>query len=581
MSPQLSINDIVDRYTYLQMIDPWFRDKQINVGLTYKCLHWNNLSDLPPLKDHETFLSSFSYSPMASRSAENKNKSISFYKPKGSLPEDFRCLGHYCQPDSHPLRGYVLVARDLVNSLELGRKPALVEPVDFTLVWSSTDSAADEDGCNKNESGYFWLPQPPEGYRSLGFIVTKSSTKPPKLNEVRCVRADLTGRCETHKVIVTAVSESLGVPLFIWKTRPSDRGMWGKGVSTGTFFCRTRLVPAREDHGIDIACLKNLDSGLHAMPNVDQIQALIQHYGPTLIFHPGETYLPSSVSWFFKNGAVLCENGNPNHQLIDDNCSNLPQGGSNDKRFWIDLPCDDQQREFIKRGNLESSKLYIHIKPALGGTFTDLVFWIFCPFNGPATLKLGLIDVSLISIGQHVSDWEHFTLRISNFSGELYSIYLSQHSGGEWIEAYDLEYVHGSNKAIVYSSRHGHASFPKPGVYLQGSTMLGIGIRNDTARSDLFVDSSSKHEIVAAEYLCGENGAVVVTEPPWLNYMREWGPKIVYDSREEMERLMNRFPRTVRSSIAAVLRKLPVELSGEEGPTGPKEKNNWYGDERW
>ncbi|XP_023645021.1 uncharacterized protein LOC17897477 [Capsella rubella] len=567
--------------------------------LGYKCLHWNNVTDLPPLKDPGTFSlpSSIPQWPPGQgfgsgtinlgklevikitnfefvwryRSVE-KNKSMSFYKPEGSLPKNFHCLGHYCQSDSHPLRGYVLAARDLVDSLEEEKKPALVEPVDFVLVWSLNDSA--EERNDTNECGYFWFPQPPEGYRAIGFVVTKNSAK-PELNVVRCVRADLTDNCEIHKVIVTAVSESLCVPLFIWRTRPSDRGMWGKGVSAGTFFCRTRLV-AREELGI--ACLKNLASGLHAMPNVEQIQALIQHYGPTLVFHPGESYFPSSVSWFFKNGAVLCEKGNSIYQLIEENGSNLPPGGSNDKQFWIDLPCDDQQRDFVKRGNLGSSKLYIHIKPALGGTFTDLVFWIFCPFNGPATLKLGLVDVSLISIGQHVCDWEHFTLRISNFSGELYSVYLSQHSGGEWIEAYDLEFIPGSNRAVIYSSKHGHASFPKAGTYLQGSTLLGIGIRNDTACSDVFVDSSSQYEVVAAEYLSREG---VVTEPPWLQYMREWGPKVVYDSREEIERLMDRFPRTVRVSVATALRKLPVELSGEEGPTGPKEKNNWYGDERW
>jgi len=26
---------------------------------------------------------------------------------------------------------------------------------------------------------------------------------------------------------------------------------------------------------------------------------------------------------------------------------------------------------------------------------------------------------------------------------------------------------------------------------------------------------------------------------------------------------------------------MPNELPREEGPTGPKEKNNWEGDERW
>lgn len=562
-----------------------------------KCLYWNNLKEFPPLKEPETFslpaslpqwpsgqgfglgrinlgelevadITSFEFVWRYCSRRDNK-KSVSFYKPD-KLPEDFHCLGHYCQSDSHLLRGFLLVARQVNKSSE----PALVQPLDYTLVWSSNDLSEER----QSESyGYFWLPQPPQGYKPIGYLVTTSPAK-PELDQVRCVRADLTDKCEAHKVIITAISDSLSIPMFIWKTRPSDRGMRGKGVSTGTFFCTTQSP--EEDHLSTIACLKNLDSSLHAMPNIEQIHAMIQHYGPRVYFHPNEVYLPSSVSWFFKNGALLCSNSNSsviNNEPIDETGSNLPHGGTNDKRYWIDLPINDQQRrEFIKRGDLESSKLYVHVKPAFGGTFTDLAFWIFCPFNGPATLKLGLMDLSLAKTGQHVCDWEHFTVRISNFSGELYSIYFSQHSGGEWIKPEDLEFVEGSNKAVVYSSKNGHASFSKSGMYLQGSDLLGIGIRNDSAKSDLFVDSSLKYEIVAAEYL---GGAVV--EPPWLGYMREWGPKIVYNSRSEIEKLNERLPWRLRSWVDAVLRKIPVELSGEEGPTGPKEKNNWFGDERW
>ncbi|KAJ4888769.1 hypothetical protein Rs2_28517 [Raphanus sativus] len=567
-----------------------------------KCLYWNNLTEFPPLKQPQTFslpaslphwpsgrgfasgrislgdvevaeITSFEFI-WRYVSPRDKNKSVSFYKPD-KLPDSFHCLGHYCQPDSRLLRGFVLVARGIVTS-------ALAKPLDYTLVWSSNDlsSSSSEEEPKSEGCGYFWLPQPPRGYKPVGFLVTTSPTK-PGLDQVRCVRANLTDKCEARRVIITALSDSLSVPLFIWTTRPSDRGMWGKGVSAGTFFCRTPLMISteeieEEDHLCNnIACLKNLDSSLHAMPNLDQIHALIQHYGPRVFFHPDEVYLPSSVSWFFKNGAVLC--CSDNQEPVDENGSNLPHGGANDKQFWIDLPSNDEQRsKFLKRGDLETAKLYVHVKPAFGGTFTDLAFWIFCPFNGPATLKLGLLNISLAKTGQHVCDWEHFTLRISNFSGELHAVYLSQHSGGEWVEAQDLEFVEGSNRAVVYSSKHGHASFARSGMYLQGSDLLGIGIRNDTARSDLFVDSCSRYEVVAAEYL-GEE----VVEPPWLGYMREWGPKIVYGSRTEIERLNERLPWRLRCWVDAVLRKLPVELSGEEGPTGPKEKNNWFGDERW
>ncbi|XP_010542907.1 PREDICTED: uncharacterized protein LOC104815975 [Tarenaya hassleriana] len=569
-----------------------------------QCLYWRNLSELPPLTDPETFslpapmpqwppgqgfaagrirlgeleVTKISNFKLVWRYRASQDKSVSFYRPVG-VPEGFHCLGHYCQYDSQPLRNFVLAAREVDSSGQEASSskppPALAEPIDYKLVWSSNGLAEEHSG----ECGYFWLPQPPEGYRPIGFVVTNRSAK-PELQEVRCVRADLTDECEAHKIIVTAVSKSSGVPLFIWRTRPSDRGMWGKGVSAGTFFCRPPLASGED---LAIACLRNLDSSLHAMPNIDQIHALIRHYGPTVFFHPGEIYLPSSVSWFFKNGALLCRkaeesgsNAYPIREAIDEKGSNLPQGGTNDKQFWIDIPSDEEQRSFLKRGNLESSKLYVHVKPALGGTFTDMAFWIFCPFNGPATLKLGLVNVSFSKIGQHVGDWEHFTLRISNFSGELSSVYFSQHSGGEWVEAYDLEYISGTNKTVVYSSRYGHASFPRPGTYLQGSSKLGVGIRNDAERSDLFVDSSSRYEVVSAEYLGG-----AVREPPWLKYMREWGPKVVYDTRAEMERMVDRLPWRLRSSVAAVVGKIPVELSGEEGPSGPKEKNNWFGDERW
>jgi hypothetical protein len=63
--------------------------------------------------------------------------------------------------------------------------------------------------------------------------------------------------------------------------------------------------------------------------------------------------------------------------------------------------------------------------------------------------------------------------------------------------------------------------------------------------------------------------------------MREWGPKIVYDSKTELDKIINALPRMLQYSVRNLFNKFPVELYGEEGPTGPKEKNNWINDERW
>ncbi|WCJ38219.1 hypothetical protein M5689_019292 [Euphorbia peplus] len=497
--------------------------------------------------------------------SQDIKKSVSFYRPL-SLPEGCFSFGHHCQINNQPFRSLLLAGREVnLSTAEGASLPALQKPLDYKCMWSSYDGF--EDDCDK--CGFFWLPQPPEGYKPLGYLVTNSPNK-PDLDEVRCVRADLTEECQAYRRILLLHSEIF--PFQVWSTRPINRGMLGRGVSVGSFFCSSFWTSAE---GLEIVCLKNSNSQLHGMPNLEQIHELIQHYGPTVFFHPDEIYLPSSVSWFFKNGAVLYKAGDSTGEPIDGNGSNLPAGGSNDREFWIDLPNDDT-RDTVKHGNLESAKLYIHVKPAEGGTFTDIVMWVFCPFNGPARLKLGPVNLALGKIGQHVGDWEHFTLRICNFTGELWSVYFSQHSGGKWVEAYDLEYIEG-NKPIVYSSKSGHASYPRAGTYMQGSGKVGIGIRNDACRSKLLVDSSRNYEIVAAEYL---GGNIDIIEPNWLQFMREWGPKIVYNSRNEVEKIMHRLPLRVRNSVENIVYKLPIELYGEEGPTGPKEKNNWVGDER-
>ncbi|CBI18663.3 unnamed protein product, partial [Vitis vinifera] len=345
---------------------------------------------------------------------------------------------------------------------------------------------AGKDNTNNplDGNGYVWLPTPPDGYKAVGHVITNLPEK-PSLDKIRCVRSDLTDLCEAD----------------------TDRGA---------------------------QALANISSNLYAMPNLAQVDALVQAYSPWVYLHPDEQYLPSSVSWFFQNGALLYQQGEESKPVnIDPTGSNLPQGGSNDGAYWLDLPVDAKAKETVKKGDLQDSMTYMHIKPMLGATFTDIAIWIFYPFNGPARAKVELINISLGKIGEHVGDWEHVTLRVSNFNGKLMNVFFSEHSSGTWVNASELEFQNG-NKVVSYASLHGHAFYPKPGLVLQGSGAMGI--RNDTAKSKMVMDTGTRYIVVAAEYL----GSAVV-EPPWLNYYRKWGPKI--------------------------------------RPTGPKMKKNWDGDE--
>ncbi|KAK7243649.1 hypothetical protein RIF29_38455 [Crotalaria pallida] len=483
------------------------------------------------------------------------NQGATVFEPT-TIPAGFNMLGSYSQPNNKPLFGYVLVAKDISLT-------ALKQPVDYILLWSSESLK-----INQDSPAYVWIPKAPDGFKPVGLVVTTTPDK-PSLDKVRCVRADLTDQAETYSRIWGPGDVSDDNSINFFDVRPSNRSTQARGVRVGTFGAQ---IPLTKSPDSTIACLKNTNVDYTTtMPNLQQIDAIVKAYSPTLYLHPDEDYLPSSVDWFFSNGALLYTKGQESKPVpIASNGTNLPQGGNNDGAYWLDLPVDDANKDRVKGGDLPSSKAYIHVKPMLGGTFTDIAMWVFYPFNGPARTKIKFFNIKLGRIGEHVGDWEHVTLRVSNFNGQLWGLYFSQHNKGEWIEASQLEFQSG-NKPVVYSSLHGHASYPHADLYLLGKD--GIGIRDDTATSDKVFDMGA-YELVSAEYLWP-----AFIEPPWLNYFREWGPKIDYDIEKELKKVEKILPGKLKKLLEDIMMALPKEVLGEEGPLGPKVKDNWSGDE--
>lgn len=488
------------------------------------------------------------------------NAGATFFEPTG-LPDGFFPLGFYAQPNNRPLFGCVLVGKDGGDE----SSPAQTSPIDYALVWTSKSLNIKEDS-----PGYIWAPIPVDGYQAVGLVITTTPDKPP-LERIRCVRSDLTAQCEPSESIWSLKRGDDSNEFNIFESRPTERGKQASSVSIGTFIARigggtTNDMPL-------LACLKNAKMNFSSMPNLAQVDSIIQAYAPRIYNHPDEEYLPSSINWFFTNGALLYKKGDESNPIPVDPTggSNLPQGGSDDGSYWIDLPIDKKAREGLMKGNIGTANAYIHIKPMFGGTYTDLAMWLFSPFNGPSTAKVGILSIPLGKIGEHVGDWEHVTLRVSNFNGVLRKAYFSQHSGGEWVYANDLEFQDGSNRFIGYASLHGHACYPKPGVVLQGNDL--VGIRNDTGKSDKFVETGKGYTIISADYL----GNGVVLEPVWLNYARKWGPKITYNIADEINKVADSLPGKLKTAFLNFIKTLPAEVLGEEGPTGPKMKRNWDG----
>ncbi|KVH91344.1 uncharacterized protein LOC112529035 [Cynara cardunculus var. scolymus] len=482
-------------------------------------------------------------------STSQDDTDVTFFDPS-PIPDGFSMLGCYCQSNHTPLFGSVLAGKDVTG------EAILAAPVDYTLVWTSKDSSC-----------YIWLPTPPEDYKPVGYAITTSPEK-PSFDSIRCVRSDLTEESETDELLWSSKDVN------VYGLRPKVRGRLARGVSVGTFV----IVKTVDDSSLlSLSCLKNnnFDNLTSSMPNLSQIEALIQEYSPRFYFHPKEAYFPASTTWYFTNGVQLYHTGEESNPIsIEPTGSNLPQGGSNDGTYWLDLPVDETNRERVKKGDLQNCEAYLHVKPMLGATFTDVAVWIFYPFNGPSTAKLGLIDIPLGRIGEHIGDWEHVTLRVSNFDGVLYRVYFAQHSGGTWVDTPALEFLDSTNNFAAYPSLNGHATYPAEGLVMQGTDV--IGIKNDAAKSDNFFDVKDKHSIMAAEYISDEK----VVEPPWVNYARKWGPKITYEIGTEIEKLQSSSAGSVGSAIGSLLNVIPREFSGEDGPTGPKMKVDWDGDER-
>ena len=138
------------------------------------------------------------------------------------------------------------------------------------------------------------------------------------------------------------------------------------------------------------------------------------------------------------------------------------------------------------------------------------------------------------------------------------------------MEACDLEFQ-GGNKVVTYSSLHGHAMFSRPGLVLQGDGKNGI--RNDMARSDKLLDAGVGYEVIAGPG---------VVEPPWLNYFRKWGPRVYSNIEKALYSFAKILPNFLRKSFRKLIRRfIPFEVLFQDGPTGPKVKVTWTGDEQY
>lgn len=300
-------------------------------------------------------------------------------------------------------------------------------------------------------------------------------------------------------------------------------------------------------------------------PTLDELNALIQDVGPRLYLHPDDPYGPSSVEWFLQRATLKGKNGTSRNAASEP----LPAGGSDDGAYWLEIAASHRD------GYLEGAVAYVNAK-CDNDYWIDLQFWIFYPYNGPGKARvwnsLGSNDHALDPMGQHGGDWEHVTCRVELASKKLATVYLAQHSDGEWITIGGMTMEDGH--PVVFSSKHGHASYRREGTNGSNQTSAGLfnfELRNDTDKGNKVLHCASKYVIIGAAFL-GD----AFTAPSWVNYCRRWGPHKIYD-RSELWAVLAIFLGTDGADDA--LDALPDEFKEENGPTGPWRKGSWDGPE--
>lgn len=281
----------------------------------------------------------------------------------------------------------------------------------------------------------------------------------------------------------------------------------------------------------------------------NEVNAIIAKYGPVIYLHPDEQYLLDSVECYLDNsylecGPVVIKGNNDeeeyNNFQIELRESVKTSSGSllsdlayiKNKyarefqenpyfKYWLNI--DDQ---FIY-GNMSHAKIYVAVYDRDFG-HTDIQFYFFYPYNGPAKIQIRMGSKKIVKyfldpVGRHIGDAEHVTLRICNSTGRPEGVYMSRHSGGEWVYGDDiwtrleLEDTH----PVIYSAKDSHAHYTSEGDKCYNN-FWSRDFRRGTVAVDL-MDTCGKG-LKFETWLPGKYQIITQEKPDWLKFKGRWGP---------------------------------------------------------
>lgn len=278
----------------------------------------------------------------------------------------------------------------------------------------------------------------------------------------------------------------------------------------------------------------------------EELLALVERYAPIIKLSGLEAYFPSSIEYMLPHYAyVEDEHGSEepaNHtQLTPAQLDSLPRSGAG---LYLSLaeahnpqPFLDEESEYLygpagqeqqvmqlgedDRGRVEEPVYAFWVDQGRG--IVDIWYWTFYPFNfGKPVGPFGVL-------GNHVADWERFTVRTIN--GTPVSADYNSHTGGRfaagtsrWVDVPLID-----DRPVAYAAAGSHGIWPSPGDHVYANV---LNFKLVDVTDDLGPIWDSRTMLMPFKYWSGpqrrermqHNGSA-----SWLNFRGWWGNKGEHD----------------------------------------------------
>jgi len=417
---------------------------------------------------------------------------------------------------------------------------ALAQPTGYLHIW-------DDSGSGGTFDAHAWKPIAPNGYTCLGDVITQSGNT-PSTDLIRCVKSDYV---------------TYGASTKIWDDSGSgaddDFGVWRAIPHSGdenAMPVNTIITRQSHDSGNLTFPMLNKDFiegwGFATDPSTDWEQTA-EAFAPKINLHPNEQWFPSTVDSFINNTNVVSDGGQEYRH------ANISCATCYDQDFLLGTTPnsngDTPMYAMVVEKTPSSARTSLPDGIVATDSVVDINYFIFYPYNRGKYVDPIVYDETWY--GNHVGDWEHYTVRFVN--GKPYQTFLAQHSDGQQIQFGEMNvktstWFNGKFNTELYSAWGSHGLYAGTGTVTYGDYTI-FELQDTMASGGMVIDGGYENNV---NVVMRQDQGTYTGENAWLNYAGRWG-----NSEQACITEINLLFTSISIGICRL----------ESGPTGPMDKS--------